>query len=261
MSNVNGKKTVHHEYLHDLNGQSITATDSIDENPNNYDHHNHQSASIDEDILWKILSEKRQKDETTMMNDENKFCGGMMMMQMNERHKMGGMAMYMDGFRSSFAHPSQTPCINILFPSWTLDSRGKFIGAMAGVILLAIFTEAVSSFRLRVHGKMNPGLTRKLITILLHGLQAFLGYILMMITMTFSIELLLCVCLGLGVGYFLFFDDKSGAKHVTTNPCCTFMEGEATEVGSVPDVSQEQQQPQEITSLLDDQQRQQQIEI
>jgi Ctr copper transporter family len=79
---------------------------------------------------------------------------------------------------------------------------------------------------------------------LLHGLQAFSGYILMLVTMTYSIELLLCVVLGLTLGYYIFFVRSIGSsvpapgsspvlqreetvhllQHVATNPCCDFLQ-------------------------------------
>jgi Ctr copper transporter family len=85
---------------------------------------------------------------------------------------------------------------------------------------------------------------------LLHGVQAFSGYILMLVTMTYSIELLLCVVLGLTLGYYLFFvrsiviaatatPDTSLAmqreetvhllQHVATNPCCDFLQDASNE--------------------------------
>ena len=79
----------------------------------------------------------------------------------------------------------------------------------------------------------NPRLLRLSIT-LLHGIQAFLGYILMLATMTFSLELLFSVVLGLSTGYAIFFqtEDALREKHVTSNPCCNFMEDEAREIRS-----------------------------
>lgn len=51
--------------------------------------------------------------------------------------------------------------------------------------------------------------------------------------MTFSLELLLCTVLGLSTGYFTYFRQEDAflyeERHVTTNPCCAFMENEARE--------------------------------
>jgi hypothetical protein len=49
----------------------------------------------------------------------------------------------------------------------------------------------------------------------------------MLATMTFSVELLLCVMMGLGCGFAIFYDDHD--THVTTNPCCNFIQDEANE--------------------------------
>lgn len=138
----------------------------------------------------------------------------------------GGAVMYMDGFRFTLAGNFETQCLNLFFPSWTLNTKGKFVAAMFGVTALAIATEGISALRLRLHKSMVPGTKRKATIMAMHGFQAFMGYMIMMVTMTFSVELLLCVVLGLGIGYGIFFDDAT-ASHVTTNPCCSFMEDEA----------------------------------
>lgn len=109
-----------------------------------------------------------------------------------------------------------------------MDTRGKFVAAMLGVLLLAICVEGISALRLYAHKSMTPGRKRKLVIMGMHGSQALFGYVLMMATMTFSIEMLLSVCSGLGAGYGIFFDDST-TSHVTTNPCCGFMADEALE--------------------------------
>jgi len=76
----------------------------------------------------------------------------------------------------------------------------------------------------------------------LHGLQAAAGYTLMLLAMTFSLELLCSVVAGLATGYAIFFklptpaadggadnDPYQLRQHVTTNPCCEFMEEESKE--------------------------------
>lgn len=130
------------------------------------------------------------------------------------------------GFRFSLHESS--PCLNLYFPGWTLDTRGKFAGAMIGIVLLAVLTEGLSMIRFKLQNsfKSQPQRRRWVLTGV-HGLQALTGYILMLATMTFSIELLLCVILGLGLGYGLFYNE--GDTHVTTNPCCNFIQSEANE--------------------------------
>ena len=84
-----------------------------------------------------------------------------------------------------------------------------------GVVLLGIITEGVSKLRSLSSKRLSGFLKRVTITVL-HGIQALVGYILMLATMTFSIELLTCVIVGLGLGFALFYDDEDA--HVTTNP-------------------------------------------
>lgn len=149
----------------------------------------------------------------------------------------------LSGFRASLR--GNQPCLNLFFPGWTLDTRGKFAAAMIGIALLGVFVEGVSKLRHRVvkaakHAhvsedvqRWNPKFLRFSIT-LLHGGQAFTGYILMLATMTFSIELLLSAVFGLALGYAIFFQTEEHylgeSGHVTTNPCCGFMEEEAKEL-------------------------------
>lgn len=155
------------------------------------------------------------------------------------------MIMYMDGFR--FSLKGGQPCLNLFFPEWTLDSKGKFVAAMVGVLLLAVAVEGVSKLRYCIiraakASYRSPDQNQWNLTLLrfgissMHGAQALFGYIIMLATMTFSLELLSCVILGLGIGYGVFFqtDDvfrESG--HVTTNPCCAFMEDEVKDLHSL----------------------------
>ncbi|GAX20447.1 hypothetical protein FisN_22Hh013 [Fistulifera solaris] len=168
---------------------------------------------------------------------------------------MGNMIMYMDGFR--FSLRGRQPCLNLLFPEWTLDTSTKFYIAMMGVFFLAVSVEGFSKLRHRVvraarlhalQGQDAKALWLRSSVTVLHGTQALLGYTLMLVTMTFSIELLLCVVVGLAVGYAIFFQrmglDSSSdevdsitdeARHVTSNPCCEFMSEESREVAPTDD--------------------------
>lgn len=168
----------------------------------------------------------------------------------------------MDGFRFTFK--GKEPCLNLYFSNWTLNSKSKLAAALIGVFILAILIEGLSKLRQQIvracrqqhqlaqeqpqqqqldhqheagtgsnSFAWNPRLLRLSITVL-HGIQAFLGYILMLATMTFSLELLFSVVLGLSTGYAIFFqtEDALREKHVTSNPCCNFMEEEAREIRS-----------------------------
>lgn len=144
------------------------------------------------------------------------------------------------GFR--FSLNGNQPCLNLLFPTWTLDTRNKFLVAMFCVFCSAILIEGFSKLRHKVarlslkkeQGTVMRVLLRWMITVL-HGSQALFGYTLMLVTMTFSVELLLAVVCGLGAGYGIFFqvgcatNDDAEQHHVTTNPCCEFMTEESRE--------------------------------
>jgi len=68
----------------------------------------------------------------------------------------------------------------------------------------------------------------------------------MLATMTFSVELLFSVVLGLSLGYAIFFQTEDAflaERHVTTNPCCAFMEEEAKEVRSSTSILEDAASP------------------
>ena len=131
----------------------------------------------------------------------------------------------MEGFQ--WALKGESSCINLFFVSWTLDTAGKFIIGMLGVVLLGIGTEGISRIR---HGVVNKArscppeehLKYTLIQTGLHGLHAFSGYMLMLATMTFSCEMMLSVIIGLMIGYYSF----GRTEVVSANPCCAFLEEE-----------------------------------
>ncbi|CAB9497991.1 Ctr copper transporter family [Seminavis robusta] len=196
------------------------------------------------------------------------FCGSMMHMNDHEmaQHGVGsmklggdmskGMVMYMDGFR--FAMAGNQPCLNLYFPSWTLDTRWKFSGSLLLVFLLAFGTEAVSKFRhvlskrpIAGRGDYQARRTRQMMISALHGFQALLGYVVMLATMTFSIEILLAVVLGLSTGYYYYFAGEMGLEgHVTTNPCCSYMQDESDEHEQAQQQQQQQQAAAEVAALL-----------
>jgi len=122
------------------------------------------------------------------------------------------MTMFMDGFHSIIidgfsSNSSPKPCINLFFSSWTITSKSQLLLAMLGLFILGTITESLSVARLTFAGNTNHDIVsvrRKTAIVCIHGLQAFLGYFLMLGAMTFSIELLFSVCMGLASGYFFF---------------------------------------------------------
>ena len=148
----------------------------------------------------------------------------------------GGTVMYPEGFRSSFDPDPDTPCLNLLFTNCTLDQPGKVVAGVLSILLLAVAVEGASYFRLRIKRNTDAGWWKKTWYAALHGVQALMGYVLMLSVMTFSGEMLIFAVVGLSAGYAVFFlDDNDGvgspstAVHVTTSPCCAFMTDEALE--------------------------------
>ncbi len=158
---------------------------------------------------------------------------------------MPGMTMYMQGFRFSLwtaNRDNPLPCINLLFPQWTLDNRTKFICAMMAVLLLGMTVELVMVMKLkyvalvkkRSHrerttrndpelvnqhnnsntssrsGRGDPDKTDNVRFVLtcFHSVQALVGYVLMLVVMSYSVELMLSAVLGLGLGYFMSYKKK-----------------------------------------------------
>ena len=130
---------------------------------------------------------------------QQEFCQGMYM------------TMFMDGFRWTLLLSKPSPqCLSYFVQSWRLENAAKFKGAMLFTFLLAILLEGLSSARgvlvrsssLPIFG--NHRRRQHLLMTLIYAIQALLGYILMLVTMSFSMELFLSVIVGLMVGNLLF---------------------------------------------------------
>jgi len=168
---------------------------------------------------YEMITELREEDGTYQ------FCSP---------HMGGGMNMYMDGFHFTLSQSSDAPCLNLFLPQWTLHSRLRFFTAMLGVLALGITIEGVTALRSRYRAmaKITESERREisdrvqLLMTLLHGLQACIGYILMLATMTYSIELFLCTILGLCIGNFIFRKHRTIMLSNSSNPCCDFLEDE-----------------------------------
>ena len=133
------------------------------------------------------------------------FCEGMYM------------TMFMDGFHwSLFLRPSPQ-CLNYFVQSWRLDNASKFRGAMLFTFLLAILVEGLSSARSVLvrsnHNFLADRQHQHLALTAIYAVQTLLGYILMLVTMSFSIELFLSVVTGLMVGNLLFIRYSSSSSH------------------------------------------------
>ncbi|OEU19327.1 copper transporter [Fragilariopsis cylindrus CCMP1102] len=138
-------------------------------------------------------------DDDNYYNDNMDFCKGMFM------------TMSMKGFQSALFSNNKSDCLTFLFTNWKLDSSGKFLGAMIYTFLLAVLSEwgGITTIRIQNVLSRNQRLkkykySRKCSMTVLYGLQQFLSWGLMLISMTFSIELFLSVIFGIFIGKLLF---------------------------------------------------------
>lgn len=137
-----------------------------------------------------------------------------------------GTTMFMQGFTSMKAPAGNddndvVDCVNLLFDSWTLDSRVKFGFACVGVFLLAALTQAVPLLRTACLRLPATSLWRSLALTVLFGVDKTVGYFVMLVAMTYSSELFAMICLGLTAG-FVAFHLLSGAPEGAKwgDACC-----------------------------------------
>lgn len=125
----------------------------------------------------------------------------------------GATDMYMTGFQWPSSGGTDFECVMILIEYFTLDSRAKFAAGCFVTVLLGILLEGIVCFR-RIANKWllpqkpvrNVYHSIKLhgVSGLIYGAQLTVGYLLMLVVMTFSIPLFMCVILGLVLGNITF---------------------------------------------------------
>jgi hypothetical protein len=108
--------------------------------------------------------------------------------------------MYMDGFHWARA----TSCVIFLVPQWVLSTPGKLAAACIGTIFFGILLELVILRRRKVVTSLKPGYLRLATSTIFYGVQLTMGYLIMLVVMTYSGVLFLSVILGLMGGHVLF---------------------------------------------------------
>lgn len=131
-----------------------------------------------------------KKKQRVMKDDMPEFCRGVYM------------TMFMDGFHWTLLKRPSPQCLNYFVRSWRLENASKFKGAMLFTFLLAVLVEALSAMRGSIVRNMKR--QQHVVLTVIYGIQALLGYILMLVTMSFSIELVLSLILGLMMGNLFF---------------------------------------------------------
>jgi hypothetical protein len=129
-----------------------------------------------------------------------------------------GMTMSMSGFFTT--NSKDAICINLFLESATLDTQGKFAAGCLGVFLMGILIQLLSRVRIEATAKYKKTrvLLKQVINFFTFGIQATMGYLLMLAAMTYNVELFLMVVFGLIAGYAMFHLNLP--PPVTTDPCC-----------------------------------------
>lgn len=118
----------------------------------------------------------------------------------------GGTSMYMDGFNWI-----GSTCVIYLFPQWVLSTPGKFALACIGSILFGILLEFVL-WKRRVVYTMMPGRRRLVLSVMFYGLQLTMGYLIMLVIMTYSGPLFVSIVGGMMTGHAIYNAQDSFMK-------------------------------------------------
>ena len=140
-----------------------------------------------------------------------------------------GASMIMAGFTSvALERLGSTPCLNLLFTSWTLNSKLKYFFACTGTFFLGIVIQYISKSRSeRAKENIRPSVLGNAVVLILFGTQMILSYYAMLVAMTYSVELFSMVIAGLTVGFGVFNLKRPAAESI--EPCCNYSAAEFEE--------------------------------
>jgi len=117
--------------------------------------------------------------------------------------------MWMTGFQT--ASDGSQPCVALLFEAWVLDSQLKFALGCLGTAAVGVLVEWIVHSRRKLQAALGTRLdTRakqaayKATMLGIYATQVFLGYMLMLVAMTYEAELFMMVVVGLSLGHGLF---------------------------------------------------------
>mmetsp|Transcript_100003 Transcript_100003/g.156347 ORF Transcript_100003/g.156347 Transcript_100003/m.156347 type:complete len:454 (+) Transcript_100003:1-1362(+) len=166
---------------------------------------------------WRVAAGEQPlpivEEASKTTSDNDGFCNGM------------GTDMFMGGFVSLFDEIRKSgPCLIIFFSGWKLDEAWKFIFALVGALLAGVACEALLALRGRVSslrlftGKANRR-RALMVNVALYATHRTVGYLVMLLAMTYSVEMFVAVILGLSSGYFVFNASQPVAEGETA--CCS----------------------------------------
>ena len=154
----------------------------------------HDSTTTHEPTQSSLSGLIEHQDTTTdKSSSDSSFCIGT------------GTSMSMIGFISSATETGkESECFLYLFPSWVLDSSGKFVVACLGTLLLGISIHGLSKIKLLVGQTRYHNKTKFWLNIIIYFFQMMFSYLIMLVSMTYNVELFFMVCFGLTLGYGIF---------------------------------------------------------
>jgi len=161
------------------------------------------------------------EDVTTDCKDMDPTCSWQCKPQEEEKYCVGsGTDMFMQGF--ALGSNGKNPCVILLFHSWILDSRAKFIIGCFGVVFLGIGIEGLLCVRRSIQNRKIllkiSSIVRRVLIVLMYGVNVCSGYFAMLVAMTYSVELFTCMIVGLVLGHALFNSEAAVGESV--DPCC-----------------------------------------
>lgn len=165
-------------------------------------------------ILWDTVSHCPDCDITCASANANAtyvtptgFCNGILT------------SMYMTGFTRAGASDEQ--CIVLFFKSLVLDTPAKFAAGCLAAMAIGIIVELVVKLRREAQFQSSGVHRGNPVHLVLYFLQVMLGYLAMLVAMTYSIALFFMVCIGLVIGHGLFNSSNPNVKEYT-DPCCQY---------------------------------------
>ncbi|OQR78185.1 high affinity copper uptake protein 1-like [Tropilaelaps mercedesae] len=130
-----------------------------------------------------------------------------------------------------------SPEVTLLFNSWEIKTAGQMIGACVGIFVMGMLFEGLRAFREHLYSRSRADSNTSLISdgsrrwtsaviapahlvqTVLYGLQITLGYLLMLIFMTYNVYACLAIVLGATFGFLLFGWRKCLMFELTADHC------------------------------------------
>jgi len=140
-----------------------------------------------------------------------------------EKYCYGSTSMYMQGFEWE-----GSTCVVYLFKSWVLTTRSLFIVACLLTIVFGIAVEMIIKQRRIQVEKISDAKKKLALSAFFYAIQITMGYLIMLVVMTYSGPLNICVVIGLVLGHVIgnleniSGTNKKGTIHLAggTTPCC-----------------------------------------